>query len=181
MEKKLGLLIKEVSENRIKNTLKQSNALFIIKYSGISSPGLSTLRQNLKGANAILFVVKNSVARRALKKSGLDALIPSVEGPCGLVFAKDEPVGVSKVLFNFSKANEQLKLDGGCLQDKILERKDIELLAKLPSKQALRAQVVLALNSPISGLVITLNQILAKFVYCLDQIKNKKEVINKKK
>jgi len=177
MEKKLGLLIKEISENRIKNTLKQSNALFIIKYSGISSPGLSTLRQNLKRANATLFVVKNSVARRALKESGLDALIPSVEGPCGLVFAKDEPVGVSKVLFNFSKANEQLKLDGGCLQDKILERKDIELLAKLPSKQALRTQVVLALNSPISGLVIALNQILAKFVYCLDQITNQKKSI----
>jgi len=174
MEKKLGLLIKEISENRIKNTLKQSNALFIIKYSGISSPGLSTLRHNLKGANATLFVVKNSVARRALKESGLAALIPSVEGPCGLVFAKDEPVGVSKVLFDFSKGNEQLKLDGGCLQDKILEKKDIEILAKLPSKQTLRAQVVMALNSPISGLVITLNQVLAKFVYCLDQIRQKK-------
>jgi ribosomal protein L10 len=174
MEKKLGLLIKEISGNRIKSTLKQSNALFIIKYCGISSPGLSTLRKNLKGANATLFVVKNSVARRALKESGLDALIASVDGPCGLVFAKDEPVGVSKVLFNFSKENGLLKLDGGFLQDKILEKKDIEVLAKLPSRLALITQVVVALNSPISGLVITLNQVLAKFVYCLDQIKQKK-------
>jgi large subunit ribosomal protein L10 len=174
MEKKLGLLIKEISESRIKNTLKQSNALFIVKYSGLSSPSMSMLRQNLKSANATLFVVKNSVARRALKDSGLDALITSVEGPCGLVFAKEEPVGVSKVLFNFSKTNEQLKLDGGFLQDKILEKKDIETLAKLPSKQALRAQVVMVLNSPIQGLVIALNQVLTKFVYCLDQIKQKK-------
>jgi len=174
MEKKLGLLIKEISENRIKSTLKVSNALFIIKYSGLSSPSMSTLRKNLTGAKATLFVAKNSVVRRALKESGLDALIPTVEGPCGLVFAKDEPVDVSKILFNFSKENKNLKLDGGFLQDKILEGKDIETLAKLPSQHTLRAQVVIALNSPISGLVITLNQVLSKIVYCLDQIKQKK-------
>lgn len=174
MEKKLGLLIKEISESRIKSSLKQSNAVFIIKYSGLSSPSISTLRKNLRVANATLLVVKNSVARRALKESGLDVLIPTVEGPCGLVFAKEEPVGVSKVLFNFTKENENLKLDGGFLQDKLLEKKDIETLAKLPSQHALRTQVVVVLNSPISGLVIALNQILSKIVYCLDQIKQKK-------
>ena len=125
MEKKLGLLIKEISESRIKSTLKASNALFIIKYSGLSSHSMSTLRKNLTGAKATLLVVKNSVARRALKEAGLDSLIPIVEGPCGLVFAKDEPVDVSKILFNFSKENENLKLDGGFLQDKILEKKDM--------------------------------------------------------
>ena len=174
MDKKLGLLIKEISESRIKSTLKESNALFIIKYSGLSSPSMSNLRKNLTGAKAKLFVAKNSVARRALKESGLDSLISKVEGPCGLVFAKDEPVDVSKVLFNFSKENENLKLDGGFLQDKILEKQDIETLAKLPSQHTLRTQVVIALNSPISGLVITLNQVLSKIVYCLDQIKQKK-------
>ena len=172
--KKLGLLFKEVSESKIKLSLKESNALFIVRYSGLSSPDLSALRQNLKGSNARLFVVKNSVARRALKSSGLETLIKSVEGPCGLVFVKDEPVGTSKVLCNFQKEHEPLKLEGGFLKDKVLEKKDIEALAKLPSREVLRAQVVMTLNSPISGLVITLNQILVKFVYCIDQIRHKK-------
>lgn len=173
--KKLGLLFKEVSEGQIKSSLKDSSALFIVKYSGLSSPDLSTLRQNLKTSNARLFVVKNSVARRALSNCGLDALIKSVEGPCGLVFVKDEPVGTSKVLCNFVKEHEPLKLEGGFLKDKVLEKKDIEALAKLPSKETLRAQVVMTLNSPISGLVITLNQVLAKFVYCIDRIREKKQ------
>ena len=172
--KKLGLLFKEVSESKIKLSLKESNALFIVRYSGLSSPDLSALRQNLKGSNARLFVVKNSVARRALKSSGLETLIKSVEGPCGLVFVKDEPVSTSKVLCNFQKEHEPLKLEGGFLKDKVLEKKDIEALAKLPSREVLRAQVVMTLNSPISGLVITLNQILVKFVYCIDQIRHKK-------
>ncbi len=172
--KKIGLIFKEASENRIKSTLKDSDAVFIIKYSGVSSPDLCSLRQTLKGSRASLFVVKNSVARRALKDSTLEPLIKNIDGPCGLVFIKDEPVAASQVLCNFTKDHEHLKLEGGTLKDKIIEKKDIEHMAKLPSKEVLRAQVVGALNSPISGLVITLNQVLAKFVYCLDQIKQKK-------
>ena len=172
--KKIGLIFKEASETRIKNTLKSSDGVFIVKYSGVSSPDLCSLRLRLKTSRASLFVAKNSVARRALKDSGLEALLKNIDGPCGLVFVKDEPVAVSQALCNFTKDHEQLKLEGGSLNDKIIERKDIEFMAKLPAKEALRAQVVGALNSPISGLVIALNQILAKFVYCLDQIKQNK-------
>ena len=172
--KKIGLIFKEASETRIKKTLKDSDAVFIVKYSGISSPDLCSLRQSLKTTRASLFVAKNSVVRRAFKDSGLETLIKNIDGPCGLVFVKDEPVAVSQALCNFTKDHEQLKLEGGSLKDKIIEKKDIEFMAKLPSKEVLRAQVVGALNSPISGLVITLNQVLAKFVYCLDQIKQKK-------
>ncbi|MFA5311220.1 MAG: 50S ribosomal protein L10 [Candidatus Omnitrophota bacterium] len=173
--KKIGLVFKELSGGRIKTTLKDSEAVFIIKYSGVASPDLCSLRQTLKGSRASLFVVKNSVARRALKDSGLDVLIKNIEGPCGMVFIKDEPVAVSKSLFEFVKEHEQLKIEGGSLKDKVLEKSDIEAMSRLASKEVLRAQVVMTLNSPISGIVISLNQILAKFVYCIDQIKQKKE------
>lgn len=174
--KKLGLIFKENSENRIKSGLKESDSVFIINYSKVSSPDLCNLRQSLRGSNASLFVVKNTVARRALKDSGLEPLIKSIEGPCGLVFSREEPVGVSKVLCDFLKTHEQLKLQGGSLKDKIIDKTVIEALAKLPSKEVLRAQVVMTLNSPILKLVVVLNQTLKKFVYCLDQIKQKKSV-----
>jgi large subunit ribosomal protein L10 len=173
--KKLGLIFKETSENRIKDTLKKSDAVFIVKYSGVKSPDLSSLRISLRGSNAQLFVVKNSVARRALKASGLETIVKGIDGPCGLIFIKDEPVAVSKVLFNFSKDHAALKLEGGSMKDKVLEKKDIEAMSKLPPREILLAQVVGTLNAPISGFVIVLNQVLAKFVICLDQIKQKKE------
>ena len=71
-----------------------------------------------------LFVVKNSVARRAFKSAGRDVLIKGIEGNCGLIFAKDEPVAPSKVLCSFTKDHEHLKLEGGFLQEKILEIKE---------------------------------------------------------
>ncbi|MDD5045380.1 MAG: 50S ribosomal protein L10 [Candidatus Omnitrophica bacterium] len=174
--KKLGLLFKEVSEKRIKTSLKESDSVFVINYAKLSGPDLNTLRLTLKDNKANLFVIKNTVARRALKDSGLEALVGAIDGPCGLIFTKEEPVDVSKALYEFAKTHEALKLQGGTLKDKVIDKKDIETLAKLPSKEALRAKVVMTLNSPIFGLVYVLNQTLKKFVYCLDQIKQKKTV-----
>lgn len=172
--KKIGLLFKETSENRIKNSLKDSDSLFVINYSKLSSPDLTALRQSLKDTNAKLFVVKNCVARRALKDSGWNSLVGNIENPCGLVFIKDDPVSASKVLYDFARGHEPLKLLGGFLKDRVINAKDIESLSRLPSKGVLRAQVVMTLKSPITGLVMVLNGTLRKFVYCLEQIKNKK-------
>jgi large subunit ribosomal protein L10 len=175
MMKKISVLFKEISENRIRNSIKESDSVFIIKYSGLSSPDMSALRQSLSGKNASLFVVRNSVAKRSFKETKLEGLIKYVDGPCGLIFIKDEPVGVSRVICDFVRDHEKLKLEGGFLKDRFIEKKDIEALSKIPSKEVLRAQLVMVLNSPIFGLAMVLNQTLRKFVYCLEQIRQKKD------
>lgn len=172
--KKIGLVVKDIAENRIKSRLKEAGSFFVVKYSGLSSPDLTLLRESLNRCKANFFVVKNSVARRALKESGFEAIVKIIEEPCGFVFVGGEPVDVSKVLCTFSKDHERLKLEGGFLEDKVLEKKDIEALSKLPAKEVLLTQVVRVLNSPLSGSVNVLSQTLKKFVYCLEQIKNKK-------
>lgn len=172
--KKIGLLVKEASASRIKDNYKLAKGLVIVKYSGVSSPDMSNLRKTLKGAGADLFVVKNTTARKAMKELGLENLISSVETPCGMIFFKDEPVDTFKLLCAFRKEHEKLVLESGLFEDKLLTRKDIELISTLPSKDALRAKLVMTLNSPMVKLVMVLNQSLKKFVYCLDQIKSKK-------
>ncbi|MCM8800698.1 MAG: 50S ribosomal protein L10 [Candidatus Omnitrophica bacterium] len=174
--KKISLLFKEISINQIKNSLKEVESVFIVSYSGVSSPNLSTLRQSLRGLNSRLFMVKNSIVRKAFKDAGLDNIIQFIEGPCGLVFIKDESVGVSKLLCDFVRQNQGFKLAGGFLKDRLLKKEDIEALSKLPTKETLRTQVVIAIKSPLTSFVVTLNQILRKFIYCLEQIKQKKEV-----
>ncbi len=172
--KKIGLIFKETAEKQIKDNLKSANAFFILKYSGLSSPLLTNLRQSLKDSRATLFVVKNSVARRALKSTGLENMIKLIDGPCGLVIAEEEPVNVSKVLYSFHKEHGELKLEGGFLQDRLLDTKDIEALAKLPTRDVLRQQAVGVLYSLLSGLVYTLKGNLNKLVYCMEEIKDKK-------
>lgn len=173
--KKIGTLFRETLETDIKKKLKDSDSVFIIKYSKLSSPDMTALRQSLKDTNATLFVAKNSIARRALKDSMLDDFIKFIDGPCGIVFAKGEPVDASRTLYNFRKEHENLVLEGGFAQERVLTTGDIEALAKLPGKDLLRAQVVMTLKSPINGLVHTLKNTLSKIVYCLEQIKKTKK------
>jgi large subunit ribosomal protein L10 len=173
--KTLGILFKESSEARIKKSLKESNVFFIVRYSGLSGPDLNTLRQSLKGAKAELFVIRNKIARRALKDLKNEDLLKLIEGPSGFVFAREELVGASKALYNFSKEHESLKLEGGFLNGGVINKKDIETLAKLPSREVLIAYALMAMKSPITGLVMALKGNLKKLVYCLEQIKNKKQ------
>jgi large subunit ribosomal protein L10 len=172
--RKLGLIFKETLENRVKDYLKESNSIFVITYSKLSSPDLTALRQALRNSKATLFVAKNSVVRRALKNNGLEFLSNLVHGPCGLIFTKDEPVSTSKVLCDFSRDHEQLKLEGGSQGNRLLEIKEIQAMAKLPPKEILRAQVVMGLKSPIFSIVAVLKGNLRKIVYCLEQINNAK-------
>jgi large subunit ribosomal protein L10 len=173
--KKVGLIVKEVSENRIKQSIKQSGSFLIVKYSGVSSPDMSNLRMALRAVDADMFVVRNTIARRAVKEFGPDQLLGLVDGPCGFVFFKDEPVAASKVLFGFAKDHDKLKLEGGLLRDKVLNTKDIENMAKLPSKEQIRTQVVMTLKAPIFGIVGVLKGNLRKLVWCMSEIKKKKE------
>ncbi|MBN1913880.1 MAG: 50S ribosomal protein L10 [Candidatus Omnitrophica bacterium] len=172
--KKLGLVFKKTLEKRIKDYSKGCGGIFVINYSKLSSPDMTSLRRSLKGSQATLFIAKNSVARRALKDSGMELLSGLVQGHCSLIFIKDEPVEASKVLCEFLKSHEQFKIEGGVVWDKMMEAADIQALAKLPSKHVLLTQVVIGLKSPITGLVMALKGNLNKLVYCLEQIKNKK-------
>jgi len=174
--KKIGLIFKETAEKAMQDNLKKANAFFILRYSNLSGPDLTSLRQSLRDSQATLFVLKNSVARRAFKNAGLESIVKLIEGPCGLVTVREEPVSVSKVLYNFHKQHEGLKLEGGFFGDRLLDKKDIEALAKLPSREVLLQQLVGLLYSMLSGLVYTLKGNLNKLVYSLEEIKNKKTV-----
>lgn len=171
---RLGSILKEASLSKIKGSLKESESFFIINYSGVASAGMSNLRRQLKDAEASVFVIKNTVARKAFKDLGLDDFNRFVDGSCGIVFVKNEPVGVFKALYDFTKTNENLKITGGRLKDKLLEKEDVEQLAKLPSKEVLLTQLVVTLKSPITGLVRALGYPLQRLTACLDQIKQKK-------
>ncbi len=172
--KKLSTVFKEASENRIKKGFKESEAMFLVKYSKLSGPDLNALRKSLRVIDSEMFVVKNNTAKRALAGQN-EALLSLIQGPCGFVFSKKEPVEASKVLFNFTKDHANLILEGGLLNDKLLNSKDIEALAKLPSREVLLTKAVMAIKSPITGLVFVLKGNLRKLVFCLEQVKQKKQ------
>jgi len=173
---KIGRLIKELSQDYLERNLSQLSCLFVVNYIKLSAPQLNTLRSALRDAHAgRLLVIKNNIARRVFKTKGWDDLVPFLDGPCGVVIGKDDPVTLSKAIFNFMKDNEGLQVKAGVLMDTVISHDDFLKLAKLPNRQMLYAQIVNGFKMPIVNLVWSLKQITQKLVYVLDKIKEGKQ------
>ena len=93
----------------------------------------------------------------------------------GLVFANKEVPSIAKVLCNFSKENESFRLIMGTMDAYLLDSSAIQTIASLPSREVLLAQVARAMQAPSANLVNVLHQLLARLVYVLKQIEQKKQ------
>ncbi len=173
--KKLGVIVKEASEKRIKDSISGTGSFFIVRYDGLSSFDVCSLRMALRAAQGNMFVVKNTLAKRTLKSVAGDDVEKMIDGPCGIVSFQEDPVSAAKALFDFYKDHDKLKIKGGYLFDKTVSFEELQALSKLPGKDALRGQVVMAIKSPIFKLVMVLKGNLRKAVWCLEQVKQKKQ------
>ncbi|MCM8771150.1 MAG: 50S ribosomal protein L10 [Candidatus Omnitrophica bacterium] len=172
---KIGQLYRQAANRFIRENLKDVTGLFIVGYSGITASDLNILRESLRKAGSRMLVVKNSIMKRAFSESDKEGITRFIEGPSSIIFVKDDPVVSAKVLYDFSKDHENLKLKGGLLKDRILDSQNIEMLAKLPSRNVLIAKTVGAIKSPLSSLVFVLEGNLRKLLCVLNEIKKKKE------
>ena len=94
--------------------------------------------------------------------------------------SKEDEIIPTKIISEFMKTLpeevEFYTFKAGIIDDQLMNVQELEGIVKLPSKQELLAQIVAGLNSPISGLVYTLNGILQKLVFVFAEIKNKKQL-----
>jgi len=144
---------KRESVAALKEQLGTATAAVLTEYRGLTVRQLSDLRRQLKTAAAEYKVVKNRLARLAVKDSPLDPVGPHLTGPTGLVLTAQDPVSVAKALQTFVRANPMLTIKLGFVDGKVLEPPELKALADLPSKETLRAQMVGALQGPMTQLV----------------------------
>jgi len=144
---------KEESVATLRERLGGARTAVLTEYRGLTVRQLSDLRKQLKAAAAEYKVVKNRLARLAVKDKALDQLGTHFKGPTGLVYTAKDPVPVAKALQAFVRANPALTIKVGLVEGKLIQPAELKALADLPSKEALRAQLVGALQGPLSQLV----------------------------
>jgi len=159
---------KAESIEALKERLGAAKTAVLTEYRGLSVQQISELRKQLKGAAAEYKVVKNRLARLAVKDSPLDALGPHLKGPTGLAFTKQDPVAVAKALQTFVRTNPQLQIKLGLVEGKVLQAAELKALADLPSKEQIRSQIVGAVQGPMAQLVSLLQAPLRELVYVLE-------------
>jgi large subunit ribosomal protein L10 len=131
--------------------LRTSETLIVADYRGLTMTQIDDLRGKLLEHGARFAVVKNTLTRRAAEAAGVDALLALLEGPTAIAFLESggDPVAVAKALSDAARDTRVLVVRGGLLEGRPMEPTEVESLAKLPSLDVLRGQVIGAVTSPL--------------------------------
>jgi large subunit ribosomal protein L10 len=152
----------------LKRRLSGVKTVLLAEYRGLTVQQLSDLRKQLRSVSAEYKVVKNRLAKLALSDN-LAAVKSLLKGPTGMILSKDDPVAVAKALHTFARTNQALVIKAGYVEGQMLEPAGLKALADLPSKDAIRAQIVGALQGPMAQLVGLLQAPQRELVYVLSQ------------
>lgn len=136
--------------------LDRSQALFLTQYSGLTMKQIDDLRSKVREAGGEFHVVKNTLGQKALEKAGLPVSKTQLEGSTAVVFAFRSAPDMAKVISDYARTSEFVKVKGGYLDRRPIEAKDVQALAELPPLPVIRAQLLGVLSAPASKLVRTL-------------------------
>ncbi|MCB8927373.1 MAG: 50S ribosomal protein L10 [Ardenticatenaceae bacterium] len=128
--------------------IQNSRAIFLAEYSGMNVKQLNALRDKVYEANGALHVTKNTLLKIALEKADKSLPEEFLAGQLATGFALSEAPSLAKALVDFAKDDDKVTLRGGFLGDEFVTVEQVEALAKLPSLDELRAQVIGLINGP---------------------------------
>ena len=135
----------------ILNKFQESKSVVFVDYLGLTVAEVSDLRTRLHNEGCEMRVVKNNILRRAAKEAGYEGLDEFLVGPSAVAFSKDA-TNASKIMFNFAKENDTLKIKAGVVEGKYVNAKDLKVLASLPDKNGMIAMLLSVLQAPIRNL-----------------------------
>ena len=162
----LNLEQKQAVVSEIVAQLGKAQSVIVAEYRGLDVGAVTDLRAKARKSGLYLRVLKNSLARRAVKGTPFEKLSDQMTGPLIYGISQD-PVAGAKVLSAFAKDNEKLVIRGGAMPNVLMSLKDVKALAALPSREELLAKLVGTMQAPIVKLVRTMNEVPGKFVRTL--------------
>ena len=158
--------------------LKDHPTVVLTEYKGSTHQQLEALRAEIKNKGGAFHVVKNSLIAIALKEAKLISGEFDVTGPSAAVLTGSDNFAPLKALYEKGKEFANLKIKLGLWNGRLITGAEVINLATLPSKEELIAKLVGQLKTPETKLVMVLKGNLQKLIVALNQIREKKSVVN---
>ena len=166
---------KEAVVAEVRDKLEAADAAIVTEYRGMTVGALAQLRRELKTAGAEYKVYKNTLARLAVREAGKDGLEEFLVGPTAIVFVKGDVAAAAKALRDQAKANPLLVVKGGLVGTSAMSKKDLDVLADLPPREVLLAQLAGAFQAPLVKTAGLLQALPRNMAYGLKALVDQKE------
>jgi len=169
MQSEKKYLVEEISDH-----LDKSNYVFLTDFERVTVAETEELRAALTEVGAEFHVVKNRILKLATNTREWEGLEDYLKGPTAIVVGGENAPGVAKALEKFFKAKSKLEIKAGVLDGTTISTDQVSDLAKLPTEEVLRAQLLGLFNQPATQLVRVIQAVPQGLLNVL-QAKSKKE------
>ena len=149
------MMNKQAKKNYVeemKKNFTSNDSVMIAQYQGLNVTELDELRKELRNKGILFKITKNRITKIAIKETQVKDLEKYFTGPTAAAISSD-PITTAKILTKFAKSHEKLKIVAGFMDGKVLDQKEVAIIATLPSLEEARAKIVGILATPAQKLV----------------------------
>ena len=152
-------------------SLQKSTSAMVVSFSGVTVAKDQEFRNSLREAGAKYEVVKNTLARIAVKGTQFEEASEFFKGVTALAWTDGDPVVLTKAISKFMKDNEKnYTFKTGVIDGRLVDLTQLTTIANLPSKEELIAKLLFVLNSPAQRIITVINAVPRDLAVVIKQI-----------
>lgn len=153
---------KQESVDVVTAKLRESVTTVVVDYRGLNVAQATELRKRLREAGIEFQVLKNTLLRRATAAAELTELDSVLTGPTAIAFSGEDAVAPAKILNDFAKKNDALKLKGAVVEGRVIGEAEVKALAELPSREGLLSMLLSVLQAPVRNFALAVKAVADK-------------------
>lgn len=165
---------KDEKIEKIKEKVDKAQVAILTNYQGLTVEEITKLRRSIQKDGGDYMVTKNTLTKIAIKDTPYEVLSESLKGPSAIAFGFEDPVSPAKALSQFIKEAKKGEIVAAVLEGKLLTAQEAKALANLPTKEELFAKMLGCVNSPATGIVGSINAVMAQLTRAMAAVRDQK-------